>query len=68
MILVQFELRTFEYASQKSVIVILQSICGDIIKPLRLLPSKYKWLVIFVAYTVSNNHVSAKLLSYHTVF
>ena len=48
MILVQFELRNFEYVSQKSVIVILQTICGDISKPLRLLPSKYKWFVIFL--------------------
>ena len=48
MILGQFELRNVEYVSQKSVIVILHSICGDIIKQLRLLQAKYKWLAIFL--------------------
>ena len=69
MILGQFELRNFEYVSQKSVVVILQRICDDISKPLRLYFNQSTHGLLFLfAYTVSNNHVSAKLLSYRTVF
>jgi hypothetical protein len=62
--LIQFELRNFEYVSQKSVIAIFAEYLWWHQQTLKITNG----LLFFFAIIVSNNHVSVKLLSYRTVF